>query len=73
LYVTAARLQADDVAMTVFTFTCPRCGLIKVIPMTQIRLHQASPPSHWCPACGAPVTVVVEYDHDAPTGTAGAA
>jgi predicted RNA-binding Zn-ribbon protein involved in translation (DUF1610 family) len=50
------------VSMTAFVFTCDRCGPIKVIPMEDIRKRRASPPSHWCPHCGEPVSAAVVHD-----------
>jgi hypothetical protein len=56
--------------MVVFAFTCPYCGPVRVIPMAEIRTRRASPPSHWCPHCGAPVTAAVEHADEAPNTAA---
>lgn len=38
--------------------------------MADIRTHKVSPPSHWCPHCGAPLSVSVDDDYQAPGSAA---
>lgn len=51
--------------MVLVAFTCPYCGPIRVIP-TADRARPVSPPSHWCPRCGAPVSAALDHDDEAP-------